>query len=203
MVSSRTLTVSSSRATFRLAVAAPVPGSGAIGNDAGSFEPVPDPPAAERGGASGGVHPRAQGAGAEGTLEWAHDRGRRHDPGGERGAAQHRATGRRHELHEYLEALAKALGIATPTREDLARIDKKRPRKGSNDDWKHTHDPFAHCQETGGMRRVHLRGREHPPAPSGPRCRHNLRPACFRLFDLFPAATLATTALRASSSTGC
>ena len=44
---------------------------------------------------------------------------------------------------EYLEALAKASGIETPTRADLAKIDKKRPKKGSNDDWKHPHDPDA------------------------------------------------------------
>lgn len=44
---------------------------------------------------------------------------------------------------DYLEGLAKASGIATPTREDLARIDRKRPRKGSNDDWKNPHDPDA------------------------------------------------------------
>ena len=44
---------------------------------------------------------------------------------------------------EFLEAIAKASGIETPTREDLARIDKDRPRKGSNDEWKHPHDPDA------------------------------------------------------------
>ncbi len=44
---------------------------------------------------------------------------------------------------EYLEQLAKASGIETPTREDLARLDKKRPKKGSNDDWQHPHDPEA------------------------------------------------------------
>lgn len=44
---------------------------------------------------------------------------------------------------EYLESLAKASGIETPTREDLARIDKKRAKKGSNDEWKHPHDPDA------------------------------------------------------------
>lgn len=42
---------------------------------------------------------------------------------------------------EYLEALAKASGIETPTRADLAKIDKNRPKKGSNDDWKHPIDP--------------------------------------------------------------
>jgi hypothetical protein len=28
-----------------------------------------------------------------------------------------------------------------PTRADLARIDRKRKKKGSNDDWTHPHDP--------------------------------------------------------------
>jgi transposase len=44
---------------------------------------------------------------------------------------------------DYLESLAKASGIKTPTRADLAKLDKKRPKKGSNDDWKHPHDPDA------------------------------------------------------------
>ena len=44
---------------------------------------------------------------------------------------------------EFLTGLAKASGIETPTREDLARIDKHRKRKGSNDDWEHPHDPDA------------------------------------------------------------
>ena len=43
----------------------------------------------------------------------------------------------------FLTGLATASGIATPTREDLARIDRKRPKKGSNDDWTHPHDPDA------------------------------------------------------------
>ena len=44
---------------------------------------------------------------------------------------------------EFLTQLAKASGIETPTREDLARIDKHRKRKGSNEDWEHPHDPDA------------------------------------------------------------
>ena len=44
---------------------------------------------------------------------------------------------------EFLTQLAQASGIETPTREDLARIDKNRQRKGSNDDWEHPHDPDA------------------------------------------------------------
>jgi len=44
---------------------------------------------------------------------------------------------------DFLTRLAKESGIETPTREDLARLDKKRKNKGSNDDWKHPHDPDA------------------------------------------------------------
>jgi transposase len=44
---------------------------------------------------------------------------------------------------EFLTELAKASGIETPTRTDLAKRDRKRPKKGSNDDWEHPHDPDA------------------------------------------------------------
>lgn len=43
----------------------------------------------------------------------------------------------------FLEDLAKASGIETPTREDLARLDRKRKKKGSNDDWYNPNDPDA------------------------------------------------------------
>ena len=39
--------------------------------------------------------------------------------------------------------LATASGIATPTRAELARLDRQRKKKGSNDDWTHPHDPDA------------------------------------------------------------
>jgi transposase len=52
-----------------------------------------------------------------------------------------RDTGEGYEA--FLTRLAKASGIATPTREDLARLDRKRPKKGSNDDWTHPQDPDA------------------------------------------------------------
>jgi transposase len=42
-----------------------------------------------------------------------------------------------------LTKLAQASGIETPTRAALARIDRKRTKKGSNDDWTHPHDPDA------------------------------------------------------------
>ena len=44
---------------------------------------------------------------------------------------------------EFLTQLVNASGIGTPTRADLARIDRKRKKKGSNDDWTHPHDPDA------------------------------------------------------------
>jgi hypothetical protein len=44
---------------------------------------------------------------------------------------------------EFLTTLAKASGIGTPTRADLAPIDRKQKKKGSNDDWTHPHDPDA------------------------------------------------------------
>jgi transposase len=44
---------------------------------------------------------------------------------------------------QFLIGLAKASGIETPTREDLAKADRKRKNKASNDDWENPHDPDA------------------------------------------------------------
>ena len=44
---------------------------------------------------------------------------------------------------EFLTALAQASGIATPTRAELARLDRKRKKKTSNEDWKYPGDPDA------------------------------------------------------------
>ena len=44
---------------------------------------------------------------------------------------------------EFLTRLAKASGIETPTREDLARLDRQRKKKTSNKDWTNPHDPEA------------------------------------------------------------
>jgi len=52
-----------------------------------------------------------------------------------------RDTGESYE--EFLTTLAKLSGIATPTRADLARLDRHRKKKASNDDWTHPHDPDA------------------------------------------------------------
>jgi transposase len=43
----------------------------------------------------------------------------------------------------FLTALAQASGIATPTRAELARLDRKRKKKTSNEDWKYPGDPDA------------------------------------------------------------
>ena len=52
-----------------------------------------------------------------------------------------RDTGQKYE--EFLTELAKASGIESPTREDLAKLDRKRPKQGSNQEWKNPNDPDA------------------------------------------------------------
>src|SRR5919112_2489089 len=44
---------------------------------------------------------------------------------------------------DFLKALAQQSGIATPTREELARLDRKRKKKGSNQEWMSPTDPDA------------------------------------------------------------
>src|ERR1700686_25695 len=45
--------------------------------------------------------------------------------------------------NDYLKQLAQAAGIENPTREQLARLDRKRKKKGSNKEWKSPTDPDA------------------------------------------------------------
>lgn len=52
-----------------------------------------------------------------------------------------RDTGESYE--QFLTGLAEASGIETPTREDLAKLDRHRKGKGSNDDWQNPNDPDA------------------------------------------------------------
>jgi transposase len=52
-----------------------------------------------------------------------------------------RDTGEGYE--EFLQRLAQESGIATPTREQLAKLDRKRAKKGSNKDWVNPNDPDA------------------------------------------------------------
>jgi transposase len=44
---------------------------------------------------------------------------------------------------DYLKELAKAAGIENPTKEQLARLDRKRKKKGSNQEWMSPSDPDA------------------------------------------------------------
>src|SRR5437899_7318515 len=52
-----------------------------------------------------------------------------------------RDTGESYE--EFLRGLARASGMETPTREDLARLDRKRKKRTSNREWMSPHDPDA------------------------------------------------------------
>lgn len=44
---------------------------------------------------------------------------------------------------EFLQRLAKVSGIRTPSRQALARLDRRRKKKGSNEEWKSPADPDA------------------------------------------------------------
>ena len=52
-----------------------------------------------------------------------------------------RDTGASYE--DFLKGLAKASGVKTPTREALARLDRRRKKKASNNDWTSPSDPDA------------------------------------------------------------
>lgn len=58
---------------------------------------------------------------------------------------------------EFLQELAQQSGIATPTHEDLARVDRKRKKKGSNQEWVNPHDPDARItkMKDGGTHLAH------------------------------------------------
>ena len=47
------------------------------------------------------------------------------------------------DYQAFLTRLATESGIETPTREDLARLDRKRKKKASNKEWTNPHDPDA------------------------------------------------------------
>jgi transposase len=52
-----------------------------------------------------------------------------------------RDTGESYE--EFVKGLAKESGIETAAKEHLARLDRKRKNKASNEDWVNAHDPDA------------------------------------------------------------
>src|SRR6266852_6802268 len=57
-----------------------------------------------------------------------------------------RDTGESYE--EFLRGLARASGMETPTREDLARLDRKRKKRTSNKEWKICVQLLALCSPT-------------------------------------------------------
>ena len=63
---------------------------------------------------------------------------------------------------EYLEKLAKESGIAAPTHADIAKLDRKRPKKGSNNDWVHPGDPEARISKMKDGRTRLAHKLEHP-----------------------------------------
>ena len=110
----------------------------------GSFDDLAHAAVDRRGDPSGGVH---VGAGAPGRR-----------PGCSRGKtvaidattleanAAMRSIVRRdtgESYQEFLTRLAAASGIKTPTREALARLDRRRKKRTSNEDWKNPSDPDA------------------------------------------------------------
>ena len=64
-----------------------------------------------------------------------------------------RDTGEGYET--FLRELAEASNIPTPTRAELARFDRKRPKNGSNDEWTRPRDPDAKMTRMKD-RRTHL-----------------------------------------------
>src|SRR5262245_28547594 len=52
-----------------------------------------------------------------------------------------RETGETYE--KFLTRLAKESGLTTPTRAALARLDRRRKKRTSNDDWRNPSDPYA------------------------------------------------------------
>jgi transposase len=81
---------------------------------------------------------------------------------------------------DFLTTLAQASGIETPTRADLARIDRQRKKKGSNDDWTHPHDPDAKITKMKDGRthlaiRLSTRWISRPARSSASPCRARIR----------------------------
>ena len=58
---------------------------------------------------------------------------------------------------EYLQGLAQAAGMENPTREQLARLDRQRKKKGSNQEWMSPSDPDARItkMKDGGTHLAH------------------------------------------------
>src|SRR3954466_8521185 len=67
----------------------------------------------------------------------------RDDTGSQCGYAVDRAAGQRSQLRGVSQGLAQQSGIETASREDLARVDRKKEKKASNEEWMSPSDPDA------------------------------------------------------------
>src|SRR6202521_4377291 len=92
---------------------------------------------------SRGVCLGAGGTGRSRDAERLADRDRCDDTGSQCGDALDCAAGHGRELRGVSAGLAKASGVETPTREDLARLDRKRKKRMSNKEWKSPADADA------------------------------------------------------------
>jgi hypothetical protein len=99
-------------------------------------------------------------AGRRRTGQRQADRHRRDDPGSECSVAIDRAARKRTELRGVSEGTGATVWDCNTTREDLAGMDRKRKRKGSNEEWVNPHEPDARItkMKDGG---THLAHTEH------------------------------------------
>src|SRR3989441_9418061 len=111
--------------------------------NAGPLDHLPDPPTDRLGDAPQSVLLGVRTVAGPGIGEGQDSGDRCHDAGGQRRDALDRATGQWESYEEFLKGLAKESGIETPTREDLARLDRQRKKKASNQEWVNPHDPDA------------------------------------------------------------
>ncbi|HEU0142646.1 MAG TPA: transposase, partial [Bryobacteraceae bacterium] len=81
--------------------------------------------------------------------------------------------------NDYLKGLATAAGIENPTREQLARLDRKRKKKGSNEEWQSPADPDARITKMKDGRTHLAHKAEHAvDLSSGALLAVTLQPAC-------------------------
>ena len=67
----------------------------------------------------------------------------RDDAGSECGASVNRSSRHGESYESYLKELARKSGIEEPSGADIAKLDKKRPKKGSNKEWVNPNEPDA------------------------------------------------------------
>ena len=81
----------------------------------------------------------------------------RDDAGSECGASVNRSSRHGESYESYLKELARKSGIEEPSGADIAKLDKKRPKKGSNKEWVNPNEPDAEIMKmkSGGTDMAH------------------------------------------------